>query len=157
MKRSDRSPLGLYTIAIAALFLAGFFVLVLFGALTYRNTVEIRSRNYGTRGLSSYISTSIKGNDTKDGVSVEDSEHGQVLVLTQKGSGGAEYAVRIYRYGGSLVEDFAKAGAPLSPENAQIIGGCEIFTVKKISESLLEITTDAGSVTVNLRSGGDGQ
>ena len=156
MKSSERSPLGLYTIAIAALFLAGFFALVLFGALTYRNTVEERDLNYGTRGLSSYISTSVMGNDSLDGVTVEDSEYGQVLVLTQKGSGSASYAVRIYRYDGNLVEDFAKSGSPLSPGSAQVIGKCGTFTVTRPSGNLLEITTDAGSVLVNVRSSENG-
>ena len=152
MKRTDRSPLGLYTIAIAALFLAGFFVLVLFGALTYRNTAEARDANYATRGLSSYISASVMANDSQEGIRVDDSEYGQVLVLTQKGSGDVSYAVRIYRYNGSLVEDFARAGEPLSPESAQVIGECSVFTIGKKSVTLFEITTDSGTVLLNARS-----
>ena len=155
MKRSDKSPLGLYTIAIAALFLAGFFVLVLFGALTYRHTVEARDVNYGTRDLCSYISASVMANDSEEGVRVEDSRYGQVLVLTQKGSGSVSWAVRIYRYGGNLVEDFARSGSPLSPESAQPIGECSVFTVSEKKTGLLEITTDSGTVLVNARCGGE--
>ena len=41
MNTSRSSPLGLYVIGIAALFLAGFLMLVIFGAQTYRNTVSV--------------------------------------------------------------------------------------------------------------------
>ena len=38
MKRNSKSLMVFYTIGIAALFMAGFLLLVLFGALTYRDT-----------------------------------------------------------------------------------------------------------------------
>ena len=45
MKKEHRSPIGLYTIGVAALFLAGFFLLVVFGAQSYRNTVAGQNGN----------------------------------------------------------------------------------------------------------------
>ena len=51
MKEDNRSPLGLYTIGIAALFLAGFFLLVVFGAQSYRNTVAGQNGNMRSRAL----------------------------------------------------------------------------------------------------------
>lgn len=154
MKQSERSPLGFYTIGIAALFLAGFFLLVLFGAQTYRNAVRSQNDNYQTRSLLSYLSTCVRANDTAGGVQVRDSEFGQVLVVADGDSG---YALRIYRYQGNLVEDFAALDAALSPENAQVIGETEIFEISSLTDGLLSVTTDAGRVLLGLRceEGGD--
>ena len=68
-------------ITVAALFMAGFFMLVLFGAMTYRNTVRSQSENYNTRSLIAYLTTCARANDTAGALSVSDSEYGQVLEL----------------------------------------------------------------------------
>ena len=72
-----------------------------------------------------------------------------MLILTDAVSG---YALRIYRHEGDLVEDYAAAGAPLSPEDAQIIGPTDTFRVEREREDLLRITTQAGQVLLRLRS-----
>ena len=72
MKREGSSPLGLYTIGIAALFLAGFFLLVVFGAGSYRNTVSAQNDNMASRALLSYLSTTVKGHDSAGAVRVEE-------------------------------------------------------------------------------------
>lgn len=100
MKEERQSPLGVYTIGIAALFLAGFFLLVVFGAQCYRNTVAEQNENMHSRALLSYLSTTVKGYDSAASVRIQDSEYGQVLVISEAGSG---YALRIYRYEGNLV------------------------------------------------------
>ena len=151
MKRENRSPIGLYTIGIAALFLAGFFLLVVFGAQSYRNTVAGQSGNMHSRALLSYLSTEVKANDTAGAVVVtEDDAVGQVLVLADGSSG---YALRIYRKDGVLLEDYASSTAELRPEEAQTIGETERFEAEMLSDDVLKLTTDAGSVLLHLRSG----
>ena len=152
MKREHHSPLGYYTIGIAGLFLAGFFLLVVFGAQSYRNTVGGQNRNMHSRALLSYLATTVKAADTRDGIRVlEDPEVGPVLVLEDGNSG---YAQRIYRFGCLLLEDYAGTDAPLRPEEAEQIGTAERFLPVLDANVVLKIETDAGKVLVHLRSGG---
>lgn len=152
MKQSERSPLGLYTIGIAALFLAGFFLLVLFGAQTYRNAVRSQNGNYQSRSLLAYLSTCVKSGDTDGGVRVRQSDSGPVLVVTDGDSG---YALRIYQSDGKLMEEYAPVDAELHPESAQTIGRTRVFSVEERSGMLL-VTTDGGRVLLDLRSEGGG-
>ena len=150
MKKTGQGGLGLYTIGIAALFLAGFFLLVVFGAQSYRNTVGGQNRNMHSRALLSYLSTTVKAYDAEDAVRIdEDGKLGKVLVLSEGRSG---YALRIYRAGGSLVEDYARADAALRPEDAQIIGETEVFDPVLTADGLLTVSCDAGKVLLHLRS-----
>ena len=153
MKRGERSPLGLYTIGIAALFLAGFFLLVVFGAQSYRDTVAEQDGNGTTRTLLSYLSTCVRANDTAGAVSVRDSEYGPVLVVADGETG---YAFRLYRTEDGLVEDFAAADAALRPEEAELIGATDTFEITELSDGLLAVYTDAGRVLLRLRSGEGG-
>ena len=103
MNKNRHAGLGLYTIGIAALFLAGFFLLVVFGAQSYRSTVGGQNRNMQSRALLSYLSTTVKGYDAEGAVGIdEDGEVGKVLILREGRSG---YALRIYRADGMLVEE----------------------------------------------------
>ena len=149
MKRTEHSPLGWYTVGIAALFLAGFFLLVLFGSLTYRNTVRSQSRNNDARSLTAYLTTSVRANDSENSVSVYDSPYGTVLSVADGDSG---FAFRIYRYGGSLVEDYDRTDADLMPDSAEIIGNTEVFSVEVPSDGLLSVRTDAGRALIAVRS-----
>ena len=153
MRKEHYSPIGFYTIGVAALFLAGFFLLVVFGAQSYRNTVAGQNGNMQTRALLSYLSTTVKAYDAADAVSLaEDPEVGRVLVLADGTSG---YAVRIYHRDGILLEDYAAADTALRPEEAQQIGMTERFEAEKLPGDVLKLKTDAGSVLLHLRSGGD--
>ncbi|MBQ2063035.1 MAG: DUF4860 domain-containing protein [Firmicutes bacterium] len=60
MRHHNRSLLGMYTIGIAALFLVGFLLLVVFGAGSYRGTVDAREQHSQQRALLSYIATSVQ-------------------------------------------------------------------------------------------------
>ncbi|MBO5543901.1 MAG: DUF4860 domain-containing protein [Oscillospiraceae bacterium] len=151
MKHNKSSPLGLYTIGIAALFLAGFFLLVVFGAQSYRNTVAGQNDNMQTRALLSYLATTVKGYDSRGAVSVrEDPAVGKILQLEDGSSG---YALRIYHQDGVLLEDYAADGEALRPEDAQTIGRTALFEPELAPEGLLRIRTDAGQVLLQLRTG----
>ncbi len=150
MKRQSSSPLGLYTVGIAALFLAGFFLLVVFGAQSYRNTVAGQNGNMSSRALLSYLSTTVKGYDTRGAVRVEQGEDGTVLHIADGDTG---FALRLYCRGGMLLEDYAAADSPLSPESAQAIGATGSFEAV-LNGRLLRLRTDAGEVLLTLRSEG---
>ncbi|MBQ9157237.1 MAG: DUF4860 domain-containing protein [Eubacterium sp.] len=154
VKREGQSPLGLYTIGIAALFLAGFFLLVVFGAQNYRNTVSGQNDNMKSRALISYLSTVLRGYDQEKAVQIQDSEYGQTLVIHDGASG---YALRIYRKDDKLLEDYGPEDAALAPDHANIIGETKTFEMKELERGLLDIRTDAGQVLLHLRSRGGGE
>ena len=148
MKQSKTPSAGLFTIGIAALFLLGFLLLVIFGAQTSRNTVNSQYGNNDTRAVLSYLSAVVKANDVNGAVSVEETDGMQVLVL-EDSSG---YAMRIYCRDGYLLEDYAPMGSPLDPENAQQIAPNQVFEVSMIADFTWRIVTDEGENILHLRS-----
>ncbi len=147
--RRDGGSSGIYTMAVAGVFLAGFFLTVIFGAQTYREIARGQSRNNEDRALLSYISTCVRMNDTAGAVSVSQADGEPVLVIADGQSG---YAIRIYRYGDSLVEDYGEAGGALYPDMAQVIGETKEFRIEELGNDTYAVDTDAGRVLFGLRS-----
>lgn len=141
-----------FTFGAAGLFLAGFCLLVTLGAKTYRDAVTGQLQNNNIRALRGYLSTSLKQNDTAGALSFYEDETGPVLVIADGQSG---YATRIYQQEGQLLEDYAKKDAPLSPDMATAIGETETFCIERSEKGYLVVTTDAGSVILQNRSGGN--
>ncbi len=156
MSQRKQPSRGLYMIGIAVLFLAGFLLLVIFGAQSYRGAVTGQSSNMRARALLAYFYTVVRDNDTKDAVTIDNSTYGPVLVIADGDSG---YALRLYRFetenGSELMEDFAAIDDELMPESAQTIGQTDIFEVEKLEDGLLAVRTDAGRVLLHVRSEGD--
>ena len=151
MKRTTRSYLGLYAIGVSALFLAGFFLLVVFGAQTYRGTVSAQAENNKNRALLSYFATCISSNDSGGAVYISDSQYGPVLQIPDGDSG---YGLLIYCHDGELLETYASLSSELVPEEDVAIGRTDVFEAEMLGEGMLRITTDAGSTLVRLRSEG---
>jgi len=152
MNTSRSSPLGLYVIGIAALFLAGFLMLVIFGAQTYRNTVSVQNGNNETRATLSYISATVRAYDTTGAVEVTEAKLAdgtatQVLALADGNTG---YAVRIYTSGGNLMEEYARTDAALTPSASNVIGATQTFEAIRKGD-ILRVRTDEGSVLLHLR------
>lgn len=167
----NRSLLGLYTIGIAALFLLGFLLLVVFGATGYRGTVDARETHSQERALLSYISTSVQqtelghvhveslgatggsagGDIDNDGVNAEDKHAGsgtaagQMLVLEDADTG---YVTRIYLADGKLIEEYRNANTSPDPTQGRVIGETDTFTIEEAADGLLKVTTGEGSVLV---------
>ena len=57
--RRESSLSGIYTMAVAGVFLAGFFLTVIFGAQTYREIADGQNRNNEARALLSNTDKSI--------------------------------------------------------------------------------------------------
>ena len=149
MRTKGRFDLGLIMIGITTLFLAGFFLLVVFGAQNYRWTVAERSGNMDDRALLAYLSTVAKANDRENAVSLrKDASYGDVLVIADGESG---FAVRLYHADGALLEDYSRLDAPLSPESAQHIADTDRFEIQE-DGGLFIVYTDAGRVLIHQRS-----
>ena len=148
MKENRKNPILFLSIGLSALFLLGFLLVVVFGARSYRDAVDSQYGNMDERALSAYLAASIKANDSKGAVHIEDSDYGQVLVVTDAES---DWALRYYLSDGRLVEDFARDGSPLAPEDAQQIAPTEIFTLEISENGLLTVTTDEGRMLLHPR------
>ena len=148
VKRQSDSPLGLYTIAIAALFLAGFFLLVVFGAQSYRDTVSGQSANMDGRALLSYLHTAVKAGDASGAVRIVDDNELRIA------DGDTGYSLRIYLREGELVEEYTSDAAARDASNAQVIGRTDVFEIARWGEDVLVLSTDAGEVLIHLRSEG---
>ncbi len=146
-KRS--SPVPFFTLGIAGLFLLGFFVLIVFGAGIYQQAVEGQNRNNEERALLSYLSTCVRANDAAGAVRVFQEEGTAVLTVADETS---EYAVRIYRHEGNLLEDYGKISAPLAPKDAVVIGQTETFEIDRMDSGAYRVRTDAGTVIFRVRS-----
>ncbi len=150
MKQKKSSYLGLYSIGIALIFLAGFFMLVIFGAQCYRSTVMERDANIKTRSVLSYLSAVVREGDSSGAVSVErDSVLGDVLTVRDGDSG---YAFKVYSRGGKLLEEYVPAESEPDADSAETIGETESFAVTEMRGGLLMIDTDEGRVLIRLRS-----
>lgn len=77
---------------------------------------------------------------------------GSALVLRETLDSGV-YETRLYRYDGTIMEEYALANAPYDPEKATPIVKSSVFDFT-YEGGLLTIITDAGEVSVALRSGG---
>ncbi len=144
--------MAFYTIAIVGLFLAGFFLLVVFGAKSYSASAVMQNDHMEMRALSAYIATSIKGSDSTGAVQIE---QGPVLVIADGDTG---YAKRIYQSAGNLVEDYARADSALRPDQAMVIAPTAAFNVEQPAANRLVVTTDEGRTLITLRSeGGEGE
>lgn len=150
MKRSSGNPLSLYTLGIVTLFLAGFLLLVIFGARSYQNTLSDQNEKIQSRTLLAYLSTTIRAHDEAESISVSNQEDRTVLTLSDGTTG---YEFRIYQRDGKLLEEYTSKESPLNAEQAQLIGETEVFQITFEQPDQMIIETDEGRVNLHLRSG----
>ncbi len=148
MENKNRSPLGMYTVGIAALFLAGFLLLVIFGARSYGTTVSSQSGNAELRSLTSYFWTVLKANDARDAVEITETGYGTMLSVYDNES---DSVIRIYAHDGKLMEAYLDTDMDVDPEDSEIIGDTQVFSAEFAGGRTLRITTDEGTVLVTLR------
>ena len=151
--REKSSPLGYYTIGIAALFLLGFLLLIVFGAGVFRDTAATQDENNQTRALRSYLVTCSQAASPED-VEVKDEgegPEGQVLVIRDGGSG---YGLHIFLHEGKLKEYYGRLDTVLDPDEAQPIADTSSFSVEKCAEDAYAVTTDAGRAILHIGNNG---
>ena len=149
MRQEGRSPVGMTMIGVVGLFIAGFLMLVLFGAGSYRAAVAGQAENRDKRAVLSYLETCVKGGDTAGGVTIREGQTGPVLLIRE---GSSDYALHIYAANGKLLEEYKAIDAAEVPENADVIADTQTF-VPVIDGGLLTVTTDEGRAVIFLRAG----
>ena len=152
-ERENSSPLGLYTIGIAALFLLGFLLLIVFGAQVYSDAVSGQDRNHETRALRAYLVTAAQPAAEED-IGVR--EDGDLEVLTIR-EHGTVYGLQIYQEDGMLMEYYGRLDADLPADGAQQIARTKTFEVDQIDEGLFTVTTDAGRTLLHAGRTGGGE
>ena len=133
--------------AVLALFM---LIALLVGTNTYRAVNNVRSSSDETRLGLSLITNSIRMNDATDAVGVAEGPEGLALVLTEQLDSG-NYETRLYRYQGSIVEEYARSDSAFTPQKARQIVASERFDFT-YENGLLTVHTDQGSTSVALRS-----
>lgn len=146
--------MGFYTMGVAGVILAIFFLLVLSGARTYRGTVAGREKNNQDRALLSYLQANVKAGDAEGAVRVYEAD-GAPVVAVEEGDSG--YGIRIYQHEGKLVGDYGRLDWELNPEGALVIGETERFQVEDLGNATYAVDTDAGRTLFHLRSGATGR
>ena len=149
-RQKPHNAAALCAMALFVLMLGCLLALSGFGAQVYRTLTESQSRNNAARAALSYVSARLRASDAEGAAAVGQGPEGPALLLREPG-----YETRIYLYRGSLVEEYAAAGAPLDPESAQPVARAAAFAVT-VQGSLYTVSTDAGTVQVTLHSGEGG-
>ena len=150
MKQAKNLSSGIFAVGIAALFLLGFLALVIFGAKSYKSTVDSQAHNHDDRAILSYLSAVSRSGDQKGAVYVESTDFGDCLVIEDE----AGYALKIFQDDGQLLEDYTEKDSAPDPEYAQVIGKTESFVIEHPEEDLYRIKTDQGLSILYFRSEG---
>lgn len=126
------------------------FVALLFSITTYQVVNASRVNNDNHRLALSLAANSVRINDVAGAVGVGTGPEGKSLVLTEH-IDGAAYETRIYALNGSIVQEYALADAPYTPDRAREVVVSDIFDFY-YTNGLLTIVTDQGTASVALRS-----
>lgn len=149
MRKNSGFLTAIYTMGIAVLFLAGFFLLVVFGAQTYRSVAGGQDKNNQSRALLSYLSTCVRAGDGRIEIREGETEDSSQRLVVADGDSG--YGVWIYAKDGKLVEAYGTLEEEPASTAAQEIGKTDIFQVEELSEGTFAVTTDAGRALLHVR------
>ena len=148
VKKNTNISTAIFSLGILMLFIGGFLLLVVFGAISYRNVVDSENHNYRDRELLSYLSTTIANGDYSEIYTYESADaDSTVLVIVNEDE---EHALRIYIHANNMVADYGDYEGELWPEDAIVLGNNGKLTVNEITKGLLMLETDAGQVYVKV-------
>lgn len=139
-----------FELALFALLVALLMIALGVGASMYRSISEQRWADDQTRTGLALIANSVHITDTTDAIGVGAAPEGQALVLTERFADGA-FETRIYLHDGNVVEEYARAGAPYTPERATQLVESNTFSFS-YQGGLLSIHTDQGTQEILLHS-----
>ena len=146
----SRNYFVLFEIALFVIIIGLLMVTLSAGVNVYRNISEQRWADEQNRTGLTLIANSVHITDSIDAIGVGEGPEGQALVLTEVFSTGA-YETRIYLYQGNVVEEYAVAGTPYTPERATPLVQSDTFTFS-YAENLLTVNTERGSQQIMLHS-----
>lgn len=151
-KNAVRSTNAARTFSLALT--AVFFVVLLFGIVVgvflYRSVSDAQIRTDDVHMQAGLLANTVHMNDNAGAISRGQGPEGPALVMSET-VGGAEYETRLYGYQGSIVQEYAIAGRPYDPSNANVLLESATFSFE-LDGSLLTLQTDGGALNVFIRS-----
>lgn len=153
-QRNERLSLGnmghLFTLMLFAVLACSMLLAVVAGTTAYNGLHDLRQNADTIRSSQNLIINSIRANDVTDCAAIAQGPEGEALILTES-EGGNSYETRIYLSQGHVVQEYALASSPFTPEKATVLANSSTFDLK-YSKGLLTIITDQGEAYVALRS-----
>lgn len=142
---------------VFAVLLLALFVVTLLGALAAGTTVyqQLIGREDHTsekRSSLDVIVNAVRATDSSSSVVRGSGPEGDALMLVERLESGS-YETRIYLFDGWIVEEYATTGTEYDPSSATRIARSSSFSFE-LNGSLLEMSCDAGTAQVALRSTG---
>lgn len=148
--RSTGRSSRVFVVALFALIVLSLLSILIIGMGVYKSIAADRSAADDTRLGLSLIANNVHAADSIDAVGMGSGPEGNSLVLIER-DGESTYETRIYLFEGRIVEEYATADAPYTPEKATVIVDSHTFDFG-YRDGLLTINTDQGSASVYLRS-----
>lgn len=148
--RSSQGTMRAFTVVLFAIFVVVDLLAIMAGTRGYQAlhqaqaTQEARDLSLGP------IVSAVRANDASSAIGRGQGPEGESLVVTEALDSGT-YETRFYLYQGSLVEEYALAGSPYTPEKATALAATSSFSFD-YQGGLLTVTTDGGTASVALRS-----
>ena len=147
--RKSEKYVGVFPLLLFAFFVIALLMAIIAGTSIYRSLSNMRASSNDARLGLNLIANSVRASDASGSVAVGTGPEGRSLVLVESMPSGT-YETRIYRYQGSILEEYSLAGSSYTPGKATRLTGSQTFGFS-YKGGLLTVTTDQGSVDIALR------
>lgn len=145
----DAGGKGIAPVLLFALFMVLLLLALVAGLRSYSNEVDSSNESKESRLSVGFLVNTVRNFDTTGFIRTSDGPEGDALVLVQYAN-DMEFETRIYKYDGNLMQEYAVAGTPYTPQNATVLFPTEQFAFD-VEGELLTIDTDEGTANVALR------
>jgi hypothetical protein len=146
----ENRPRRIFAVCVFVLLFVVLLAAIVSATGVYRSVAAEQEQQSDQRVGLNLIANYVRASDVPDAVARGEGPEGDALVLVDR-QADATYETRIYRWQGSIVEEYAIAGSLYTPEKAQALVTSDTFSFD-YDDGLLTITTDQGSTSVALRS-----
>ena len=144
------SAKGIAPVLLFALFVVLLLLVLAMGLRSFAAEVTASNASKDARLSVGFIANTVRGLDSTGFVRTGEGPEGKALVLVEHVSVG-DFETRIYKHDGNLVQEYAPADAPYSPEAAVAMFPTEKFEFF-VERGMLTVDTDQGDASVALRS-----
>ena len=150
-REEKRSGSGrVFTTVLMAVFFLVLMVGLASGVTMYQKVARAQEQTNELHMQSGLLVNAVRVNDAAGAITMDDGPEGEALVLTEYLDSGT-FETRLYRYQGSIVQEYAIAGRDYNPANALTLVESDVFEFS-YSDGLLTIVTDQGLFDVAMRS-----
>lgn len=139
-----------YTLVLFATIILCLLLVLTLGVTTFKSIATSRLTSQDERLETQIVAADIRRIDESESIRRDKGPEGDALVLIERLSSG-DYETRLYLNQGNLVQEYAIAGSPITPEAATIIAPAKTFEWK-LTDKLLTIRTDSGETNIAIRS-----